>query len=93
MGEILKNNTSRVATLCKCRTLPNELDMMQCQKKCKEWEERRDGWCLFFEANSKMCTHLEDESTQKEDAEKPSPLGNVGGNLIKNLYKDKGDEK
>jgi len=81
MGEIFKNDSSGVATLCKCRTLSTEFDMMHCQKKCDKWKERRDGWCRFFGAGSKMCTHRENDSTPKEDAEKPS------ANLIKNLYK------
>jgi len=85
MGEILKNGTKKLATLCQCRQfLPDEINVRHCQKKCEAWDERRDGWCLWYEKDSQMCTHIENDSTQKEDkedTEKPS------ANLIKNLYK------
>jgi len=60
MGEILKDTSNRIVTLCKCGEENNSVNLRNCQMTCEYYESgRRGGWCCHYEAGAKMCRHQE----------------------------------
>ena len=63
MGEIFKDISKRVATLCLCRQYwPDAQAVRECMQKCEYWGVRSGGWCEHYvgtsQDGSQMCTHL-----------------------------------